>query len=109
MKCPICGAGELKKVNVEESMFGEHLGIFPAEKCTRCNETFTNSVTTKKIEEAAKEKGVWGLSATTKITKAGNSLAVRIPKKIADYLKLKDGQEAYMHPEKLRLIIERKG
>ena len=47
-----------------------------------------------------------GLSAKTKITRTGNSLAVRIPKKLVEYLKLKDGEEAYVHPEKNRLIVE---
>ena len=56
----------------------------------------------------AKKKGIWGLSALTKITKTGNSLAVRIPKKVAEYLKLRNGEEAYIHPEKDKLIIETK-
>jgi antitoxin component of MazEF toxin-antitoxin module len=60
------------------------------------------------IEDAAKKKGIWGLGATTRITKTGNSLAVRIPKKIADYLKLQNGKEAYVHPENDRLVIEAK-
>ena len=66
----------------------------------------TNPDTSRKIDAAARKKGVWGLSASTRITKTGNSLAVRIPKKIADYLKLKDCSEAHMHPEKNKLIIE---
>ncbi len=47
-----------------------------------------------------------GLGTTTKITKTGGSLTIRIPKKIADYLKLKEGKEAYVHPEDHKLIIE---
>lgn len=106
MKCPICEEGTLKNNRIKEYMFGVYLGEFPAEVCTKCGESFTDSDTTKKIEEAAKKKGIWGLGATTKITKTGNSLAVRIPKKIAEYLKLVDGKEAYVHPEDHKLIIE---
>jgi YgiT-type zinc finger domain-containing protein len=106
MKCPICEKGELKKGKIKEYMFGVYLGEFPAEICNKCNESFTDSDTTKKIEEIAKKKGIWNLSSVTKITKTGNSLAVRIPKKIADYLKLKNGREAYIHPEDHKLIIE---
>ena len=106
MKCPICGKGVLKKGKVKEVMFGVYLGEFPAEICTKCGESFTDEKTTKKIEEAAKTKGIWGLGEKTKITKTGNSLAVRIPKKIVDYLKLKKGREAYIHPEDHKLIIE---
>ena len=106
VECPICEKGMLKKTKIKEYMFGVYLGEFPAEVCTRCRESFTDSETTRKIEEAAKRKGIWGLSAVTKITKTGNSLAVRIPKKIAEYLKLKDGKEVYVHPEANKLIIE---
>ena len=63
---------------------------------------------TKKIEQVAKKKGIWDLSAVTKITKTGNSLAVRIPKKIVDYLNLKNGEEAYVHPEGNKLVVEAK-
>lgn len=106
MKCPICNIGILKKDKIKEYMYGVYLGEFPAEICAKCGESFTDSVTTKKIEESAKKKGVWGLSAKTRITKTGNSLAVRIPKKIADYLKLESGKEVYIHPEKNKLILE---
>lgn len=92
----------------KEEFHGVYLGEFPAEKCTSCGEIFTSGETMEKIEEIAKKKGVWGLGAKTKITKTGNSLAVRIPKKIVDYLKLKDGEEAYIHPEDNKLIIEAK-
>ena len=108
MRCPICEKGILKKGIMKEYMFGIYLGEFPAEVCSTCGESFTDSETTKKIEEMARKKGIWGLSSVTKITKTGNSLAVRIPKKIADYLKLKDGEEAYVHPENNKLIIETK-
>ena len=47
-----------------------------------------------------------GLGKKAKITKTGNSLAVRIPKEIANFLKLKEGNEAYIHPEKDKIIIE---
>ena len=104
--CPICEKGKLKKDKIKEYLFGEYLGEFEAEVCTNCGESFTSSDVTIKIEETAKKKGVWGLGTTTKVTKTGNSLAVRIPKKIAKYLKLIDGKEAYIHPEKNKLVIE---
>lgn len=106
MKCPICEKGTLKEGKIKESMFGVYLGEFSAEICTECGESFTDSNTTKKIEEIAKKKGIWGLSATTKITKTGNSLAVRIPKKIVEYLKLKVSKEVFVHPEDHKLVIE---
>jgi len=106
MKCPVCEKGVLKKGRVKENLFGIYLGEFPAEVCTKCAESFTDSETTAQIEQKAKEKGIWGLSKKTKITKTGNSLAVRIPKDIARYLNLKAGKEAYMHPDGKKLVIE---
>ncbi len=104
--CPMCEKGTLRKGMTKESLFGVYLGDFPGQICSVCRESFTNSATTQKIEEMAKKKGIWGLGSKTKITKTGNSLAVRIPKKIAEHLKLKSGKEAYIHPEEDKLIIE---
>lgn len=87
-------------------MFGVYLGEFPAEVCSACGESFTDQETTKKIEEAAKKNGIWNLGKKTKITRTGNSLAVRIPKELADFLKLKEGDDAFIHPEEKKIVIE---
>jgi YgiT-type zinc finger domain-containing protein len=107
-KCPICEKGILKKKKIKETMFGVYLGEFPAEVCSHCGESFTDIKTTKKIEAMAKKKGIWGLGTKTRIMKAGNSLAIRIPKKIAEYLKLRQGEEAFIHPKDHKLVIEAK-
>ena len=60
MKCPICEKGYLKKGKIHETMFGVYLGDFPAEICSKCNESFTDEKTTRAIEKAAKKKGIWG-------------------------------------------------
>lgn len=104
--CPICEKGMLKPVQEKHLLFGEDLGTYPAEKCTVCGEVFNDSSIMEKIEVVAKKKGVWGLGRRTKISRSGNSLAVRIPKEIAEYLKLKEGKEAYLHPDKHKLVIE---
>ena len=106
MKCPICEKVILKKGKVKEYMFGVFLGEFVADICSKCEESFTDAETTRKIEEVAKQKGIWGIGKKTKITRTGNSLAVRIPKEIVDFLKLKEGKEAYIHPEGKNLVIE---
>jgi len=105
-KCPICEKGNLKPVMEKHVLFGVDLGSYPGEKCTACGEVFTDSSVMKKIELAAKQRGIWGLGRKTKIAKAGNSLAVRIPKEIAKHLNLKEGKEAYVHPEKDKIVIE---
>jgi len=106
MKCPVCEKGELKNKTIKESMHGVYLGEFPAQVCTKCNESFTDTKTTQKIEEAAKKAGAWDLGRKTKITRSGNSLAVRLPKEIATFMKLKEGSEVYINPEKNKITIE---
>jgi len=105
-KCQMCEKGYLKKIINKEIIHGIYLGDFPAKKCSFCGEIWTDGKTMEKIENIAKQKGIWGMDKKTKIIMAGNSLAVRIPKKIADFLKLKPGEEAYIHPEDKKLIIE---
>lgn len=107
-RCPLCEKGTLKKKKIKETMFGVYLGEFPAEVCSHCGESFTDIKTTKKIEATAKKKGIWGLGMKTKIMKAGNSLAIRIPKKIAVYLNLQQGEETFIHPQDHKLVIEAK-
>ena len=106
MKCPVCDEGDLKKGKVKETMFGVFLGEFPAEICTKCEESFTDEETTREIESVAKKKGLWELGVKTKIAKTGNSLAIRIPKKLAKFLNLKEGEETYLYPDKNKLVME---
>lgn len=105
-KCPICEKGTLRPAKEKHVMFGINLGTYPGEKCNKCGEVFTDAKVMEKIEKIAKQKGIWGLGKKTKIARSGNSLAVRIPKRIAKYLGLKEGKEAYIHPEDHKLIIE---
>ncbi len=106
MLCPMCEKGSLKKGKIKEEFFGVFLGEFPAEICSNCGESFTDEKTTKEIELAAKKKGIWGLGKKSTIAKTGNSLAVRIPKQIADFLKIKEGSDVFIHPDKNRLVID---
>ena len=86
-KCPICEKGNLKKGVIEEEMFGVSLGKFKGEICNKCNETFLDENAMEQIEKKAKQIGVWGLAEKIKVVKSGNSLAIRIPAKIAHFLK----------------------
>jgi len=105
-KCPMCEKGVLKATKEKHVLFGVDLGTYPAEKCTICGEVFTDSSHMKKIEEIAKAKGIWGIGKKTKITRSGNSLAVRIPKEVANFLHLKEGQDVSLHPDQNKLVIE---
>lgn len=104
-KCEEC-SGQIRKNSVDVSIYGISLGKFPAEVCSKCGEEVFDEKTSEKIDGIAKSKGLWGLDRKVKIVKIGNSLAVRIPKPISEFLKLKEGKEALMHPEKNKIVIE---
>ena|SRR3989338_6047687 len=105
-QCEECD-GKLIKKSVEFKLYGESVGFFPAEVCTKCGEEVFDEATSDKIDEKAKEKGLWGLGSSAKVTQVGSSIALIINKKIADFLGLKRGEEVYIHPEnKRRIVIE---
>ena len=58
------------------------------------------------MTEIAKEKGLWGLQAKTKIGRAGTTLDIRLPKRIIKFLDLKKGKEVEIYPEgKNKLVV----
>ena len=86
---------------------GFDLGAYTAEVCPSCGETFWNEKDILKMELKAKEIGIWGLEQKTKVATVGNSLAVRIPKRLANFLDLKQGVEVLIHPlGRNKLVIE---
>lgn len=97
MKCIFC-KGETKKEEVEDKEFGISLGKFPAEVCAKCGETFFDAGTARKIQEKSKALGLFGLSKKTKVAKVGNSLAVRIPKAIAEFTNLRKDEVVIVQP-----------
>ncbi|MBI2664424.1 YgiT-type zinc finger protein [Candidatus Woesearchaeota archaeon] len=104
-KCDECG-GKLVDRQVDFGMFGVSLGKFPAEVCTKCGEEVFTEETSAKIDGAAKEKGLYGLAASTTVGKSGDSLDIRISKKVAEFVNLQKGQTVMVHPEgKNRIVI----
>ncbi|MBI2141243.1 AbrB/MazE/SpoVT family DNA-binding domain-containing protein [Candidatus Woesearchaeota archaeon] len=86
---------------------GTHLGRFKAEVCTKCGEIFFDSETAAKIQARSKELGLFGLAKRAKVAEVGNSIAIRVPKRLAEFVGLKKGQEVLITPEeKNRLSIE---
>ena len=82
-KCDECG-GKIVEREVDFSLFGVNIGQFPAEVCTKCGEKVFTEEISDEIDKAAKEKGVWGLGVKTTVGKVGDSLDIRINKKIAE-------------------------
>ena len=103
--CDECN-GKIMVKSVPYALYGVKLGDYLAEVCQHCGEVVFTEETSRKMTAKAKALGLFGLEAKTKIGKVGDSLDVRIPKKIAEFLKIDKGNEVRMHPEKNRLIIE---
>ena len=98
MKCVNCEKSQMIKKKVNYSQFGIVLGKFDAFVCPLCDETLFEDSVSQQIEEKAKKFGIWGLAKKTKIGTSGSSLDVKLPKQIADFLKLKKGQEVIVEP-----------
>lgn len=106
MECPIC-EGMLVEKMVEYSYHGISFGSFDAEVCTECGEAFFTEEASDEIDRIAKERGLWGMEVRSKISYSGNSLIVRIPKELVEFLDLEKGDEIRIHPEgKHRLVVE---
>ena len=105
MKCVMCDKGTLKKKNVDYREFGVFLGKYRGNVCANCGEVFFDSVTAKKIQAKSKELGLFGLAKKTKVAKVGNSLAIRIPKEIAEFLKLRKEEEVKIFPKSQNELV----
>ena len=102
--CWECG-GEITTKKIDYILLGQNLGKFKAEVCKKCGEEVFSEEIAKEIDKVAKEKGLWGLEAKTKIGKVGNSFDIKINKKIADFLKLERGKEVILYPESKNKIV----
>ncbi len=106
MKCPIC-EGEMERKKAPYAVGGIELGTFEADACSGCGEVFFTEASSDAIDRIAKERGLWGLEKKGKLGYSGNSLIVRIPKKVVEFMKLERGKEILIKPEdKKRLVIE---
>ncbi len=106
MECPVC-EGKIRRKKVLYSIGEVSLGNFDADVCASCGEVFFTEAASDAIDAKAKELGLWGLEKKGKIGYSGNSLIVRIPKRVAEFMKLKKGEDIVIKPEdKRRLVIE---
>jgi|SRR3989338_1381979 len=103
--CWECGK-KMREKRVEYSLYGVKIGNFPAKVCETCKEEYFSEEISRRITNAVKKKGLWGLQTTTKIGQAGTTLDIRLPKKIIQFLNLEKGKEVKLYPEgKNKLVI----
>ncbi len=97
-RCDECGKGTLQEKKVEYTLLGRNLGKYLALVCTHCQETIFSGETFEHIEKKARELGIWGLAAKTRIGTSGNALDVKLPKPIVEFMQLQKGQEVLIEP-----------
>ena len=104
MKCIFC-KGQLEKKEVEYKELGVLLGKFQALVCNKCNEVFFDEHSAEKIQRKSKEAGLFGIAKKTKVAMVGNSLAIRIPKEIAEFVGLKKEELVKLIPKSNKEIL----
>ena len=106
MECPVCEKGRMLKKK-SKYVYGDiDFGEYESLVCNKCEEIFFTEESSRLIEKKAKEIGVWGLEKESKISYSGNSIIVRIPKAIVDFMGLKKGEDILIHPEgKKKLVV----
>ena len=80
-----CG-GTLKTSQCTVEFFGIDFGVRNCEVCTTCNAEYLDDQTLQEIELEVKKKKLFGLERKVTITKSGNSLVMRWPPEIAQFL-----------------------
>lgn len=87
--------------------FGVDFGVKKADVCTDCGSEYLSQEVMEDIEEEIKKRGLYGLERMGRVAKSGNSLVIRIPKDIADTLKIEHDTPIIIYPsERKKLVIE---
>ncbi len=94
MKCPICNQGKMEKIKDVIKQDGIE---FEAFKCPSCGEEVVNMNQLKTL--AAKYRKLKNAKEVT-FAKWGNSIAIRIPSKVAKEYKLTSGKHGILTEDK---------
>ena len=97
-KCDECDKGSLQEKKIDYLLLGRNLGKFGALVCNKCKETIFLGETFDLIEKKAREMGLLGIAAKTRIGTSGNALDVKFPKPVVEFMHLRKGQEVLIEP-----------
>jgi len=104
-KCYICGKGVLVRKKIPYALYGVMIGKFEGEQCNKCGESFYSEDVFDEMTKKVKKLGLWGLETRTKLAKVGNSIDIRLSKKLIDFLNIDKGKEVTIVPENKKRII----
>ena len=96
--CDECRRGKMIKKKTDYILLGQNLGKYDALVCNACGEMVFTAETFQEVETKARERGLWGLAAKTRIGTSGNALDVKLPKSIIEFMHLQKGQEVLIEP-----------
>lgn len=97
--CYECEKGRLVKKNIEYEQYGLVIGKYPAQVCQKCGETFFSSDAVEKIEQELKKRNLWGLGIKAQIGTSGNSLDLKLAKRLTNFFHLQKGQSVFIEPK----------
>lgn len=80
-----CG-GTLKPSQTKVEFYGIDFGIKQCTVCTSCGSEYLNQETLQEIENEVKKRGIFALERKVQVTKSDDSLIIKIPPDIADFL-----------------------
>jgi hypothetical protein len=104
-KCS-CG-GNLKKTKIQVEFFGIDFGLKDGEICASCGSEYLDQDVLNEIENEVKKRNIFALEKKVSVTKSGNSLVIRIPPEIAEFLKIKYKSVVQLFPvDKDQLIVK---
>ncbi len=104
--CP-CG-GRVKWKRDKVVVEGIDCGILDVETCGKCGEEYLPDKSLEVVEARLKEAGLWGVKRKkATFWKSGSSVVLRIPKEMANDLKLASNRRADIYAEgKNRIVVE---
>ncbi|MBW2975712.1 YgiT-type zinc finger protein [Candidatus Woesearchaeota archaeon] len=103
-ECYVCGKGNLIRKKIPYRLYGVMVGRFDGEQCTECGESFYSEKVFDEMTTKVKKLGLWGLETKTRLTKVGNSLDIRLNKRLVDFLGVDKGKEVTIIPENKQKI-----
>ncbi len=97
MKCVACGkTAKPAKLRVDNSQV-------PGWKCPDCGEEYLDGVAVETLLAIRKLKAE---RLTAKVTRQGNSYAIRVPMQVVNAYRLKDKKQLKILPEEKRIVLE---
>ncbi len=99
-----CGAKTISK-RLPYEVYGVKIGEYRTMVCGKCGRKYYDESVALEIEKKEQELGLWGIESETKVGKVGDSLDIRINKRLAEFLRLKKGQKVRVLPQSRSSIL----